>query len=82
MGRSRECDIVLQDDRNTVSRQHAVFINHGNKLMVRDNGSKNGTRVNGNFVPYHVETMISDGAEITFGECMVRVQMNHRGEGW
>lgn len=82
IGRSRECDLVLQDERNTVSRQHAVFINHGDELRLRDNGSKNGTRVNGNYVPYHAETRITDGAEIAFGECVVRVQAHRRQENW
>lgn len=82
IGRSLDCDIVLQDERNTVSRQHAVLINHGNELRLRDNGSKNGTKVNGNFVPYHVETLVTDGTEIIFGECVVRVQMDRRQEGW
>lgn len=82
VGRSRDCDIVVHDDRNTVSRQHAVFTNLGHELRLRDNGSKNGTKVNGNYVPYHVETLITDGTEITFGECIVRVQMDTRREGW
>lgn len=82
VGRSRECDIVLQDESNTVSRQHAVIINHGNELRLRDNGSKNGTKVNGNYVPYHVETLVTDGTEITFGECVVRVQFDRRQEAW
>lgn len=82
IGRSRECDIVLQDDRNTVSRQHAVLINHGGELRLRDNGSKNGTKVNGNYVPYHVETLVTDGTEIAFGECVVRVNMDRGQEGW
>lgn len=82
VGRSRDCDIVLQDDRNTVSRQHAVIINHGHELRLRDSGSKNGTKVNGNYVPYHVETLITDGTEIVFGECAVRVQMDRQQEGW
>ena len=82
IGRSLDCDIVLQDERNTVSRQHAVFINHGHELRLRDNGSKNGTKVNGNYVPYHVETLVTDGTEVVFGECVVRVQMNRQQEGW
>src|SRR5699024_2661205 len=75
VGRALDCDIVLQDERNTVSRQHAIIINHGHELRLRDNDSKNGTKVNGNYIPYHVETLITDGTEITFGECTVRVQM-------
>lgn len=82
VGRSRQCNIVLQDERNTVSRQHAVFINHGTELRVRDSGSKNGTEVNGNYIPYHVETLVSDGTEIAFGECVVRVRIEQRREGW
>ena len=82
IGRSRECDIVLEDDRNTVSRHHAVFTNHGHELRLRDSDSKNGTKVNGNFVPSHVETRITDGTEITFGECVIRVRMERGQEGW
>lgn len=82
VGRSSECTIVLKDERNTVSRQHAVFINQGHELRIRDNGSKNGTRVNGNYIPYHVETSVTQGTKITFGECVVRVQMNRQQEGW
>lgn len=82
IGRSRECDIVLRDDRNTVSRQHAVFVNTSQELRLRDNGSKNGTSVNGNYVPYHVETLVSDGAEIAFGECVVRIHRERTQEGW
>lgn len=82
VGRSSECDVVLKDDRNTVSRHHAVIINHGGELRVRDNDSTNGTKVNGNYVPYHVETLVTAGSEISFGECVVRVQMDHRQENW
>lgn len=78
IGRSRDCDIVLRDDHNTVSRQHAMFINQGDKLLVRDVGSKNGTKVNGNFIPHQPGTVVADGTEITFGDCVVRV----RKEGW
>ena len=82
VGRSSECDIVLADDRKTVSRHHAVLINNGGELRVRDNHSTNGTSVNGNYVPYHVETLVMDGTEISFGECVVRVRMERNQEGW
>lgn len=82
VGRSRECDIVLLDDRNTVSRQHAIFINRAGELRLRDSGSKNGTRVNGNYVPYHVDTRVTDGTEIAFGECVVQVRAERQQEGW
>ena len=82
VGRSEDCAIVLRDERKTVSRQHAILSNSGNELRLRDNDSKNGTQVNGNYVPYHVETLLSDGTEITFGECIVRVRREHRQEAW
>lgn len=74
IGRSGESDIVLNDDRNTVSRQHAVLTVSGNEIRLRDVGSKNGTKVNGNYIPSHLETLVAVGAELTFGECMVRVE--------
>ena len=45
LGRSRECDITL-DDPN-VSRRHAEVRPSGGKWTVRDLGSTNGIRVNG-----------------------------------
>lgn len=82
IGRSRDCDIVLRDERNAVSREHAVFINRGHELRLRDNDSTNGTRVNGNYIPHNVETRIIDGSEIIFGECVVRIRMERGKEGW
>ena len=45
LGRSRECDIVL-DDAN-VSRRHAEVRPSGGSWIVRDLGSTNGVKVNG-----------------------------------
>jgi pSer/pThr/pTyr-binding forkhead associated (FHA) protein len=45
MGRSRECDVVL-DDPN-VSRQHAEVRPSGGSWIVNDLGSTNGIKVNG-----------------------------------
>ena len=45
IGRSRECDVVL-DDAN-VSRHHAELRPSGGTWMVRDLGSTNGVKVNG-----------------------------------
>jgi molybdopterin converting factor small subunit len=82
IGRSPESGIVLRDEKNTVSRHHAAFIARGNELRVRDVGSKNGTKVNGNYVPDRLETLVTDGAEIAFGECVVRVRSGLGGERW
>ena len=45
IGRSRECDIVLDD--SNVSRRHAEIRPLGRRLDVTDLGSTNGVRVNG-----------------------------------
>src|SRR5205814_4968919 len=44
MGRSRDCDVVL-DDPN-VSRRHAELRRQGDTWMVADLGSTNGVKVN------------------------------------
>lgn len=45
IGRSRECELVLQDAN--ISRQHAEIISTGGGWAIRDLGSTNGLRVNG-----------------------------------
>ena len=45
LGRSRFCDIRLQED--TVSRLHAAFLLAGDGVVLEDLGSSNGTFVNG-----------------------------------
>jgi hypothetical protein len=45
IGRSRDCDIVLED--SSVSRRHAELRPEGNAWRIEDLGSTNGVRVNG-----------------------------------
>jgi hypothetical protein len=45
LGRSRECDIVLED--RSVSRRHAELVRHGDGFLLRDLDSTNGSAVNG-----------------------------------
>ena len=45
MGRAPECDIELADA--TVSRRHAEVVRDGDAWFIRDLGSSNGTKVNG-----------------------------------
>jgi pSer/pThr/pTyr-binding forkhead associated (FHA) protein len=44
IGRSPDCDIFLDDV--TVSRQHAVLLQRGDRLVIEDQGSLNGTFLN------------------------------------
>lgn len=45
VGRSDECDLKL--DHKSVSKLHCVLFCDGTQVIVRDLGSTNGTRVNG-----------------------------------
>jgi Protein of unknown function (DUF3662)/Inner membrane component of T3SS, cytoplasmic domain len=62
IGRSRECDFML-DDPN-VSRQHAELRREAEGWVVADLGSTNGVKVNGNRVR---EAGLRPGDEITLG---------------
>src|ERR1043166_9005533 len=46
VGRKEDCDLRL--DHKSVSKLHCVIVKTEGLLMVRDLGSTNGTRVNGN----------------------------------
>jgi pSer/pThr/pTyr-binding forkhead associated (FHA) protein len=51
IGRSNECDIVILDPKNRVSRFHAKFKSQGNEHFLKDEGSSNGTYINGKRIP-------------------------------
>jgi hypothetical protein len=62
LGRSRECDIQL-DDRS-VSRRHAELVRHGDGFLLRDLDSTNGSSVNGKRIR---EAAVQPGDDITLG---------------
>jgi hypothetical protein len=62
IGRSRECDVTL-DDAN-VSRRHAELRREGPSWVVADLGSTNGVKVNGHRVS---QQPLQPGDEITLG---------------
>jgi hypothetical protein len=62
LGRSRDCDIVL-DDRS-VSRRHAELVRHGDGFLLRDLDSTNGSAVNGKRIR---EAAVRPGDDITIG---------------
>ncbi len=80
LGRADSNDIAVNDDANTVSREHATLYLYGDTLELRDIGSKNGTRVNGNWVPKLLPTVMHDGTEVSLGACVLRIRReNTRG---
>jgi hypothetical protein len=60
IGRNEDCDVVLPDRQ--VSRYHARVLWQGDRFVVEDLGSKNGTHVNGQEATAPIE--LQDGDEI------------------
>ena len=58
VGRAATCDCVVPDD--CVSRRHAQLWRDGERWLLRDLGSRNGTRVNGVRVVGAVEVHVGD----------------------
>jgi hypothetical protein len=69
LGRSRDCDIQL-DDPNT-SRRHAEVRRDGDAWVVVDLGSTNGIKVNGSRV---AEAELHPGDEVTLGLVRLRFE--------
>lgn len=62
LGRSRECDVRVED--GNVSRRHAELVQEGATYWLVDLGSTNGTELNGESVQ---RAKLSDGDRITIG---------------
>ena len=64
IGRHPDCDAVL-DENQKISRRHCCIAQVDNRLVLRDLGSMNGIRVNGEPI---VEIDLREGDEITIGD--------------
>jgi pSer/pThr/pTyr-binding forkhead associated (FHA) protein len=64
----RNADIVLNDPR--VSRQHALIERYRDRILVKDLGSSNGTRVDGRSIEVEV---LSSGSRIQVGDSVLEV---------
>jgi pSer/pThr/pTyr-binding forkhead associated (FHA) protein len=71
VGRETTCDIVLSAD-TTISRTHARLINEGGNFVVYDNGSSNGTFVNGMRLSSPVA--LAPGDSVQFGGSKFRFE--------
>ncbi len=67
IGRIQGCDFKLTDD--SVSRRHLELVLGDDGVLLRDLGSGNGTRVNGDKV---TESKLDDGDEIAIGKTRFR----------
>jgi pSer/pThr/pTyr-binding forkhead associated (FHA) protein len=70
IGRSRACDIVVDDAG--VSRQHAAIRPEGERWLVEDLGSTNGTTLNG--ASLGRPRVLSNGDEIELGSTTLRFE--------
>jgi FHA domain/Domain of unknown function (DUF1707) len=70
LGRSRECDCVLAEP--SVSRRHAELRRDGARWLLRDLGSRNGTRVNGARLLDEAE--VGPGDRVSFGDARFRLR--------
>ncbi len=71
LGRSRKCDIVL-DDAN-VSREHAELRPRGGSWVLTDLGSTNGSSVNGRRID--APTVVKPGDELELGTSMMKFDL-------
>ncbi len=70
IGRSRESDIFLED--LAVSRLHASIVNIGNgNYALKDEGSANGTKVNGQLVNKYQTYPLQEGDRIQLGQTVL-----------
>ncbi|MGK4001806.1 FHA domain-containing protein [Sorangium sp. So ce1036] len=66
VGRTRNCDVVLRNP--SVSKLHAHFRRDAEqRLVLIDNGSQNGTRVNGKLLSENEPQVVAVGDVIQFG---------------
>jgi len=76
VGRDPSCDMVIDD--KSVSRRHAYFERRGPGWAVVDQGSANGTFVNGAQV---MDAELQDGQELRLGMVPLRVEMESPMQG-
>jgi len=70
IGRSRESDVFLED--LAVSRLHATILSQGNgNYVLRDEGSANGTKVNGQPVTKYQPYPLQEGDKIQLGQTVL-----------
>jgi pSer/pThr/pTyr-binding forkhead associated (FHA) protein len=70
IGRSRDSDIFLED--LAVSRLHASIQNMGNgNYTLKDEGSANGTKVNGQLVTKYQPQPLQEGDRIQLGQTVL-----------
>ena len=68
IGRAPENDIVLLDEEKVISRYHANIRYESGSYSLSDNGSSNGTYVNGQQLEKNSPRMLQDGDRVSIGD--------------
>lgn len=71
IGRGEECDLAIRDV--SVSRHHASLRVEGSSVTLLDNGSTNGTRVNGERIQPGMLRRIEAGDIVEIGDSVLRI---------
>lgn len=66
IGRASDCEVTVPE--RPVSRYHARVYRQGERFIIEDLGSKNGTQLNG--APLHGSTTLQDGDVIEIALCV------------
>ncbi len=64
-----------------LSRRHAIILREGDRVLVKDLNSRNGTFVNGAIIPGGSTQIIRDGDDVRFGNLVMRATFVHSDEG-
>ena len=67
IGRNGAKAMVSVPNDGKLSGLHATFTKQGNSLLITDNGSTNGTKVNGNKIAPNVPTPLQQNDTVTMG---------------
>ena len=73
IGRAETETVQLPD--SAVSRQHAIVHRSGDRWLLQDCGSRNGTRLNDARLPSFTDVPLRDGDRLTIGRMTMRVRL-------
>ncbi|MBN2712343.1 MAG: Flp pilus assembly complex ATPase component TadA, partial [Planctomycetes bacterium] len=76
IGKSGENHLVL--DQTAISRRHCRIEVHGNALMVRDTGSRNGTFIDGRRLDPQVPVPFDENSILQAGDYIIKLKGNSR----
>jgi len=71
LGRAGSADLAINGGK--ISRQHAKIYQEDRKLMVKDMGSTNGTKLNGKPLRPHQPTQINSSSRLELGSVKIKL---------